>query len=604
MKHLRVHFVLVMFIPMWLSEGGPTSCPSDGHDKSKKYFGWSADVEKGKECYTFLLVHPNKDYDPTVLPNKQFRRQCGKIFKKGFIFPIKEEGDTHRFTKEMLTYSGVTIKYVETVDRQYYKYPNHYLLIWRYTYEYETKTTTVTTKSTRSHGSEESHIYGPHLHNDWKLFASKSYDSALNYGFFPKCTFLRISHSGVRPDKVMQCADMTTLDSFWILCAHSAYDDCVEEKVSWCAYINRSTEINGWYKSHYRIKVPNEPPFGRKCEHYYDHGEQCKPDCKGSWSEWTAVPPKCAKGGKFTRRRFQARAAGDNVHNCDENNKSCCQMTTEITMDDCYDFDEDLTVKLDASKCQNDGRLIKTSTGYNKCECASGFKGVQCETNACAGECKNLGTCIVQNVGVLCICLPGFTGAKCEVAQKLCGTEKAMCENGGSCQFSADGKRSFCRCPTGYGGDYCAVKTEYCKQDTCSNAGVCHNVTQKQSFYCRCNAGRTGKKCEVDETGFGHNLKKFAEGESPIYIYVAIGIIVTLLFLTCGTGTVVHHRRRRRRRGGHRGNDASSYSSAFSSRFASTLSRFSTTGGSKATSRMSTKTTAKSLASKRGTSRH
>ncbi|CDW60602.1 hEGF domain containing protein [Trichuris trichiura] len=591
-----------MFVQIWLLEASPTSCPHDGHNRQMMRFGWKDDK---KLCYTFLKVNPSRDFDPGIMPNKQFRKLCQNNFKKGFISPIKKSDDVKIGKQHPLlkVYSGVTIKFSSHKGGVYYKWPNHYIYIWEYSYEYESPAETVAKTSTRSHGSEEKDVYGSNLDEDWFMFRSHVYDSQLNEGKFPKCTIVKVSDKKAFSDKVIPCAELEKENDLHILCAHSTYNDCVEEKVNRCSYVNRSKNINGWYDYHYRIKVENEPPYGRECEHYYDHGKNCTPVCTGRWSEWMPPTlPLCANNGKFTRRRFQAQSNEKDVHLCNENDKSCCQMSTEHIIDDCYDYDEAKTVKLDSSKCKNGGTLTKTPTGYNKCDCASGFKGTQCEENACANECKNSGTCIVRNVGVLCVCLPGFSGPNCETVLKLCGAEKAFCENGGSCIFLTENQGSYCKCTKNFGGDHCTEKTEYCQTDTCSNSGVCHNVTEKHSFYCRCNAGRTGKKCEVDETGFGFTIKKFTAGKGPPYLYVAIGIILTLLFLTCGTGTVIHHRRRKHRKG-HRGNDMSSYSSAFSSRFASTLSRFSTTGGSKATSRMSTKTADKSLATKRGASK-
>ncbi|VEL43306.1 unnamed protein product [Protopolystoma xenopodis] len=65
----------------------------------------------------------------------------------------------------------------------------------------------------------------------------------------------------------------------------------------------------------------------------------------------------------------------------------------------------------------------------------------------------NGGTCVDAGDKNNCICLPGFTGKKCEVNINECNT--MPCVNGGTCR---DLNNSFeCLCPPGFRGSDCRI---------------------------------------------------------------------------------------------------------------------------------------------------
>ncbi|CAN9509297.1 unnamed protein product [Ophioblennius macclurei] len=113
--------------------------------------------------------------------------------------------------------------------------------------------------------------------------------------------------------------------------------------------------------------------------------------------------------------------------------------------------------------------------------------------------CQNKGTCEEVGAGYVCTCMPGFTGAKCEVDVDEC--DSAPCQNGALCQ---DGMGDFlCRCKPGFLGSLCEAEVNECVSSPCLNEGVC--VDEVNSFTCSCAAGFTGSRCEleIDECASG-----------------------------------------------------------------------------------------------------
>ncbi|XP_028329615.1 sushi, von Willebrand factor type A, EGF and pentraxin domain-containing protein 1 isoform X2 [Gouania willdenowi] len=106
--------------------------------------------------------------------------------------------------------------------------------------------------------------------------------------------------------------------------------------------------------------------------------------------------------------------------------------------------------------------------------------------------CQNKGTCEEVGAGYVCTCMPGFTGAKCEVDVDEC--DSAPCQNRGLCK---DGMGSFqCDCKPGFVGSSCEAEVNECLSSPCVNEGVC--VDEVNKFTCSCAAGFTGSRCELE----------------------------------------------------------------------------------------------------------
>ena len=106
------------------------------------------------------------------------------------------------------------------------------------------------------------------------------------------------------------------------------------------------------------------------------------------------------------------------------------------------------------SYCVNKATCINTAGSY-KCTCASGYTGINCETNIdeCnSNPCLNSGSCTDGINEYTCICANGFTGQHCEADIDECLS--SPCQHNGQCR-NTNGS-FYCNCTeTGYNGTLC-----------------------------------------------------------------------------------------------------------------------------------------------------
>merc|ERR1712131_259074 len=96
-----------------------------------------------------------------------------------------------------------------------------------------------------------------------------------------------------------------------------------------------------------------------------------------------------------------------------------------------------------------------------------------------------------------------FTGPNCEYERKCLS---APCQNGATCNDSADFMRYTCECPvnerghTMFVGDNCETENPEptaCDVAPCLNGGDCVNSDDLQSYTCSCTTEYTGAVCET-----------------------------------------------------------------------------------------------------------
>ncbi|XP_051818518.1 sushi, von Willebrand factor type A, EGF and pentraxin domain-containing protein 1 [Antechinus flavipes] len=106
--------------------------------------------------------------------------------------------------------------------------------------------------------------------------------------------------------------------------------------------------------------------------------------------------------------------------------------------------------------------------------------------------CHNSGTCQQVGRGYVCICLPGFTGLKCEVDVDECSS--SPCLNNGMCKDGTD--KFTCQCPAGYTGQLCEGNINECRSNPCLNKATC--VDGINGYHCSCGRGFKGIHCETE----------------------------------------------------------------------------------------------------------
>ncbi|KAF8564798.1 hypothetical protein P879_02209 [Paragonimus westermani] len=194
--------------------------------------------------------------------------------------------------------------------------------------------------------------------------------------------------------------------------------------------------------------------------------------------------------------------------------------------------------------CEHD-QTMNNESSYT-CRCPRGFEGKRCERNTfdCFTKpCGPYGTCVDQIDGLLCNCLPGASGDRCQLsdhrptpmdtAQRLTSVidpnsppcPYQPCHNWAQCSSSngtftdavvSSSRSVACQCDTAVGffqGELCDLDVDECASNVQSEEGfsVCLNgaqcVNTHGSYFCRCPPGFEGTRCEhpVDPCSYTGN---------------------------------------------------------------------------------------------------
>ncbi|CAG5866337.1 unnamed protein product [Menidia menidia] len=159
--------------------------------------------------------------------------------------------------------------------------------------------------------------------------------------------------------------------------------------------------------------------------------------------------------------------------------------------------DQDLNYCTHHKPCVNGATCMNTGQGSYTCACLPGFTGANCdlEVRECDSKpCHNGAQCLDSENGYRCECPPGFEGTHCEHRTLTCADRP--CFHSGECRERDDGHSYVCDCPAGYTGLNCEKKVDKCTSLQCTNGGHC--VVQGNLRLCSCRSGFAGPRCEVN----------------------------------------------------------------------------------------------------------
>ncbi|XP_065188103.1 uncharacterized protein LOC135818784 [Sycon ciliatum] len=147
-------------------------------------------------------------------------------------------------------------------------------------------------------------------------------------------------------------------------------------------------------------------------------------------------------------------------------------------------------------------------------------------------HCHANGQCLLQprrngNPRVYgCACKAGFKGTECESDACAVGGSTPICHNGGTCVRLSTAPYYRCQCRENYIGGQCQAARNHCRpQNPCAHGGKCRSLLAK--YICDCARGYVGKTCqdhlftsrELDERFAKQQeliLSRFAEQTSAI----------------------------------------------------------------------------------------
>ena len=165
-----------------------------------------------------------------------------------------------------------------------------------------------------------------------------------------------------------------------------------------------------------------------------------------------------------------------------------------------------------SNPCLHGSSCIDSANSSYACSCSPGFSGTNCEIDIddCeSSPCMNGGTCIDGVNGFVCDCPEQVTGRQCQIfcpdrqRGEFCETtvqfcDPAVCMNGGTCIEEDNGFR--CVCLPSHAGQRCDRENN-CTVNQCLNGGTCVD-SPGGGFNCLCHGDFDGERCELLTASF------------------------------------------------------------------------------------------------------
>ncbi|KAL4237629.1 hypothetical protein ACF0H5_002343 [Mactra antiquata] len=147
-----------------------------------------------------------------------------------------------------------------------------------------------------------------------------------------------------------------------------------------------------------------------------------------------------------------------------------------------------------SNPCQHSGTCARVGyTDDYECICLPGYTGQRCETdiNECASNpCMNGAICFDLINEYFCGCADGYTDTNCQTDINECDFQD--CLNGGTCIDTVG--MAVCHCKPGFTGTVCQTGINHCESNPCENGATCvYNETT--GFKCECPDGWSGIHC-------------------------------------------------------------------------------------------------------------
>ncbi|KAF4523890.1 hypothetical protein B566_EDAN016082 [Ephemera danica] len=154
----------------------------------------------------------------------------------------------------------------------------------------------------------------------------------------------------------------------------------------------------------------------------------------------------------------------------------------------------------ESSPCQNGGACTSTASEYS----SALYPSTRYSTRSM----------ILPPTGHKCICVDGYYGKNCEFSGHVC--DSSPCQNSGQCRADRSSERGYiCECMPGTSGALCEVDSrDECASNPCrGNDAICQD--RLGDYVCFCPPKWNGKSCDIFDPNFIGGMGRITPSSSP-----------------------------------------------------------------------------------------